>query len=132
MSIKKTKMTNELPKLGEKLVRLPNYYARNSCDVFDPLPCTVTYVNPDHGWYQVTFSDSGIVECYKLPGFDHDILRGIDPRGGSVPCVCIETGTVYRSFSDCASDMGVSHSAVCRAVNGVYESVGGYHFYSLL
>lgn len=118
----KSRVSIDLPKVGDHLKRLTIEY-----EIED---CVVTYVNRSHGWYEVTFPRTNIRECYKLPTFDHTILKGVAPN--TIPIVCVETGWVYPSYYDCAVDMGLDISTIKRQLNGIYSHCCGYHFTNVL
>lgn len=58
-----------MPCVGDELMRKPTFYYRfySQRDAIVERPCVVTYVHPEHLWYSVRFTQSGIVESYKLP-----------------------------------------------------------------
>lgn len=126
----KTSLSMKLPKVGDKLLRAINvgiYDPDISCI---PKPCVVTFVNEKHGWFEVTFDNSDLKECYKLPTFDHSILSGL--YTGGMPVACVETGKVYSSIQECADDMRIDHSGISRQILGDVDHCKGYHFFKVL
>lgn len=133
--MRKAILTMNLPKVGDKLMRIMSKYSCEYDDELIPKPCIVTYVNDKHGWYQVQFYDSGIKECYGLPTFDHSIIRiNKNSSIGStcIPVACVETGVVYSSIKDCARDMRLDSTCIVRQLNDEYGQVNGYHFVKVL
>ena len=128
----KTMLTMDLPKVGDRLMRLMNKASFDPSLPYNPEPCVVTYVNETHHWYQVKFTNSGIRECYNLPVFDHSILYGITWEAGTMPVLCVETGAVYSSLHCCALDLGVTHGEISRQLAGEREHCKGYHFSTVL
>lgn len=126
----KTRLTMSLPKIGDKLIRLMTSNNRYNGDFYNPEPCEVTYVNEKKGWYEVLFTDSKIKECYSVPTFDHSILK--DTAVISTPVLCVETGMVYSSISECAKDMNLEDSGICRQISGYHDYYKGYHFDTVL
>lgn len=65
-----------LPRVGERrqetMTKVHRMKGEN--ETTTPLDCTVIYVHPEHLWYMVQFKDTGVRECYKVPG----------PQGGAV------------------------------------------------
>lgn len=132
MRVMKTKLSMSLPKVGDRLMRLMTKAAVDSTMVYNPESCVVTYVNEAHGWYQVLFTNSGIRECYTRPVFDHSILCNADWKGGAIPIVCVETGVVYSSITDCERDTGLNHTCISRQLLGERAHTHGYHFVEVL
>lgn len=126
----KTAVSMTLPNVGDKLVRIMTSTTWDIGDVRRPEPCVVTYINKTHGWFEVRFLDSGIKECYKLPVFDHSIIR--EAMKGATPVMCVETGIVYSTLHQCARDLGLSHGGISRHLNGESSHCGGYHFCTVL
>lgn len=59
-----------LPHVGQRLLRKPTIHVRDIKEQVKNVPCTVTYVNRDHLWYEVEFDmqpGKKFRECYKLP-----------------------------------------------------------------
>ena len=52
------------PQVGDRLMRKPYFGIDN---LTGPIPCTVVYVNPQHGFYTVQF-DAGYRQSYKFGG----------------------------------------------------------------
>ena len=52
------------PQVGDRLMRKPYFGSDN---LPDPIPCTVVYVNEEHGFYTVQF-DAGYRQAYKFGG----------------------------------------------------------------
>lgn len=126
----KTRLSMDLPKVGDRLKRVMTGNNYNPDVVYTPEDCMVTYVNESHGWYEVIFPQSNIRECYGLPSFDHSVVRGVGR--GEMPVACIETGVVYSSLHECAKDMGFTHGEVSRQVIGKHAHCHGYHFTTVL
>lgn len=122
----KTLMSMEMPKVGDKLRLVMVGPARDTDVLYQAIPCEVTYINEQHGWYEVLFPQYGIRECYNLPMFDHTILDNC--ARDSVPTVCIETGYVYPSVIDCARDMKLSRIGIIKQLMGTLDQYCGYHF----
>ena len=115
---------NKLPRVGDRIMRP---MAHNQIWKDDGIePCIVTYVNKDKNWYQVTFVNSGIKECYKVPSFDHYFLKG--KPVGRVPIICLETGNIYGSITECAGEMKLNKNEIWRQIDGRRAYCSGYHF----
>lgn len=99
-------------------------------EYFVPKECKVTYVNTEHNWYTVEFLDSGLRESYSLPDFDHNILLNLP--GWSNPVICLETGNVYRTVTDCANELSLNRQHISRCLIGSLGSYHGYHFDTVL
>lgn len=56
-----------LPKVGEKMMRVPSALADTYGIHRRPQPCTVVAVNLNGLWYRVYYEDLGFSECYKVP-----------------------------------------------------------------
>lgn len=95
-----------------------------------PESCIVTYVNQEHGWYEVKFMDSGVKESYRSPSFNHSILKGT--TYSTIPVACLETGLVYPSLRDCARDMNLSIAGLSLQVEGKQSHCNGYHFITVM
>ena len=52
------------PKVGDRLMLVPIARAYHG-ETHAPQLCEVVMVHTKHLWYQVRFSDSGLLECYK-------------------------------------------------------------------
>lgn len=130
MRLNKSRLSMDLPKVGDKLTRVMTMGLLQQAEYFVPKECKVTYVNADHNWYEVEFLDSGVRECYNLPDFDHSILTNLS--GCANPVVCVETGYVYRTVFDCANEMGLNSGYISGCLMGRYDSYYGYHFDSVL
>lgn len=126
----KTKLTMELPKVGDRLTRVISEYACEYDDRYIPESCIVTYVNEEHGWYQVEFINSGIKECYGRPVYDHEVLRGL--KYDEAPVICVETGMLYTTARECARDMKIPRYAISSQLSGAYPHYRGYHFDTVL
>lgn len=122
----KSHMSMILPKVGDKLFRIMSrsFYAPD--EIYNPEPCTVSYVNKKNGWYEVVFDNTGLREGYRIPTFDHSILKGQKTNG--IPILCLETGDVYPSMLECERDMGIWHSSIWRQINGERVYCNGYNF----
>lgn len=118
----KTKLSMDMPKIGDKLKRLTIDYSVEDC--------VVTYVNSLHGWYEVLFPKFNIKECYKLPTYDHSIFQGKSLN--DYPIICVETGWVYNSINECSEDMNLDRTNIFRQLNGEHSHCGGYHFTNAL
>lgn len=46
----------------------------------------------------------------------------------TTPVVCVETGAKFNSTKEAAKSIGVSHSAISMAINGVRKTAGGLHW----
>lgn len=125
----KTKVSMKLPKVGDHLKRIVT--AESDClwGTFEPKECVVTYVNEPHHWYEVEFIDSHSKECYGLPIIDHSVLN---VKPGNVPVMCLETGMVYSSISQCAKDTNLYAGNISRQVLGERRGYFDYHFTSVL
>jgi hypothetical protein len=55
-----------LPKVGDKLWRVPSYLKWEMKDTPKRM-CEVVKVDEVHMWYLVRFCDSGLTECFKPP-----------------------------------------------------------------
>lgn len=130
MRLIKTKLTMKLPKVGDRMMRILSCGNLQQAECFVPKPCKVVYVNEPHNYYEVEFLESGLRECYSLPDFDHSILTNLP--GWSDPIVCVETGWVYRSVSDCANEMGLFRGNISRCLTGETDTYFGYHFDTVL
>lgn len=130
MRINKVGLSMVLPNVGDKLTKVMSRGSFAQAEFMIPEACEVTYVNTAHNWYEVRFINSGLRECYSLPDFNHDILTNLP--GWANPVLCVETGHVYRSVSDCAKDMGLFAGSISHCVTGEWDSYNGYHFDSVL
>lgn len=68
-----TAMRDQLPKVGDRLKKMPFLGADHTGMVNrDGRDCVVTYVNAEHLWYEVEFQGAlgPYRECYKLPEND--------------------------------------------------------------
>lgn len=112
----KTLLTMEIPKVGDRLMRIISNYSREYDTPLMPRPCVVTYVNENHSWYQVEFLDTHIRECYGLPVLDHGAIDFSmvrpSPSNGAVDVICIETAKAYPSITDCAENTGVTKAYI--------------------
>ncbi len=124
----KTRLTTDLPEVGDLLWRIPTADNVDPDLSYKPEPCVVIYVNKAHRWYEVKFLLTSLRECYNLPVFDHYILKDFTCR--SKPLVCLETGEIFRTATDCATVMGLSRTSLHNHVNGKpgHSHCGGYHF----
>lgn len=76
-------LRSQIPHVGDQLMKTPTYKLYSfgsgfkSERVAEPMPCTVTYIHPDHLWYQVTFKLNGgyVRECYKLPEVEEEFYQ---------------------------------------------------------
>ena len=129
----KTVMTMDLPKVGDRLMRVMSKYACEYENDIVPKACVVTHVNEKNRWYQVKFIDTGLKECYGLPFFDHSIFTEKTKQGHTcIPVACVETGIVYSSYIQCSKEMHIDPTCLYRQVNGEYEQINGYHFIKVL
>ena len=46
----------------------------------------------------------------------------------SKPIICIETGAIYPSLSQCERETGISHQNISKAISGKQKTAGGYHW----
>lgn len=127
-TVLKTMVSMELPKVGDHLKRVMSAMTRLASPLYEPLDCVVVHVNKDKRWYEVEFVNTGLRECYGLPTFDHTIIK--DPQ--NYPVLCLETGYVYSSVTDCARDMGFTAGNISRQILGEFEQYHGYHFTTVL
>lgn len=125
----KTKISMKLPKIGDHLKRIQTSMSNCLYGSFEPKECVVTYVNEPHHWYEVEFLDSHAKECYGLPVIDHSVLN---VKPGNLPVMCLETGMVYSSMSQCAKDMNLYTGNISRQVLGERGAYSNYHFASIL
>ena len=125
----KTKLTMKLPKVGDKLKRIPIAFTLSPTCSYVPMECVVTRVNNDHSWYEVEFLETGFRECYHLPDFDHSIFESSNIKG-TIPVLCIETKDIYVSISECARAMHLNRGSISEQIHCEHDrhSVGGYHF----
>lgn len=126
--VTKVMSSMELPKVGDRLKRVMTAMTELFQPIYDPMDCVVTYVNKDRGWYEVKFTDTGLKECYGLPVFDHAVIK--DWR--NYPVMCVETGYVYSSVTDCARDMGLTSGNISKQMRGEFDQYHGYHFTTVL
>lgn len=123
-----------LPKVGDHLMRTMTS-ANLSAKEKKPEPCIVTYVNYPKQYYQVTFIDSGIKECYKIPSINEldqfvtDYYRAFGKKPNGV--YVYESGALYSSISECARAIGVRPCTVSKHIHGRTNHVKGYHIYML-
>ena len=122
-----------MPKVGDRIMRVmttPNIWKEDG-----PKPCVVTYVNKTKNWYQVTFADSGVKECYMVPDIDeledfkknYQKLTKKKPKGVYI----YESGALYSSITECAKAIGVLPCTVSKHIHGESSNVKGYHIYIL-
>lgn len=123
----KSTISMDMPKVGDRLMRIITGSRYDDKVTYRVEPCVVTYVNLLNSWYQVEFVNLGIKECYKLPVFDHDIFTK-KSRSSAIPVMCLETGTIYSSIGECAKDLGLQSSGIIRQIQGESLACGGFHF----
>lgn len=130
--MKKTKLSMNLPEVGDVLWRIITADNIDPDLIFKPEPCVVTYVNKNHRWYEVQFLSNNLRECYNYPVFDHYIFKDFTYR--SRPLICLETGEIFRTATDCAIAMGLNRTTLHNHVAGKsgYSHCGGYHFVDIL
>lgn len=122
-----------MPKVGDRVMRKMNTYRIWNDN--GPLRCIVTYVNKEKHWYQVTFVDSGVKECYMVPevneleNFKKDYQRTFGKKAKGV--YVYESGAIYPSISECARAIGVLPCVVSKHIHGGSSHVKGYHIYIL-
>lgn len=122
-----------MPKVGDRMMRKMSMHNEWKDD--QPLRCVVTYVDKKKHWYQVTFIDSGVKECYKVPeineleNFKKDYQRAFGKKAKGV--YVYESGAVYSSISECARAIGVLPCTVSKHIHGGSTNVKGYHIYIL-
>lgn len=128
----KVTIIHELPRVGDKLMRIMVKSSMYSEDNYNPEPCVVTYVNEAHNWYEVEFTDSGLKECYNFPVFDHAFLKGLSRR--FTPILCINTGDVYSDAEECAEELGLYYKNISKQLkkNQGCTSYGGYTFITVI
>ena len=129
--MRKVIITMTLPQVGDKLLRRMTASEDQSGALYQPEHCIVAYVNKEHHWYQVTFINSGIRECYGVPVFDHCIYSDIR-KNGSSPVVCLETGVVWSSIYEAAKDLGLGADGISRQISGYQSQCNGYHFETII
>lgn len=127
--MRKTKVSMDLPKVGDHLKRIMTAASDCIWGIFEPKDCVVTYVNESKHWYEVEFTDSHIRECYSLPVIDHALL---DIRPGGIPVMCLETGMVYSSVAQCGRDMGIYPPNISKQLYGELGGCYDYHFMTIL
>lgn len=125
-----------LPKVGDRLMRImSSSWANTKKDDLIPEPCIVTYVNKKKKWYQVTFVNSGVKECYMLHDvneierFKEDYKKAFGKN--AVGVYVYESGAIYSSISECARAIGVLPCTVSKHIHGGSSHVKGYHIYIL-
>lgn len=128
----KTLLTMELPKVGDRLMRVMTEFACEYDTALVPRPCVVVYVNEKHGWYQVEFLDTHLKECYGLPVCDHSIIDFDMSLCYGDAVICVETSKAYPSISACARVIGVPRSSIYLQLMGSIENAYGYHFIEIL
>lgn len=117
----KTTPIVKMPKVGDRIMRVMVTHQSWKDDT--PLPCVVTYVNKQKNYYQVTFQESGVKECYKIP--DLDELGSLKkPKGVYV----YESGMLYSSITECAKAIGVLPCTVSKHLHGGSSNVKGITF----
>ena len=126
----KVRLTMELPKVGDRLVRVMTATSFGVHATFEPKECVVVYANERHHWYTVKFIDSGIMESFGVPIIDHSIARGWKP--GTIPVVCVETGMAYSTISQCSRDTNVPKDEISRQISGKCNYRTLYHFIKVL
>lgn len=125
----------KLPKVGDRLMRIMSSTTLGSNDD-RPERCIVTYVNKEKCYYQVTFEDSGIRECYRVPD-EIDILGEFKERfqksfkKSAKGVYVFESGALYPTISECAKAIGSTSSAISAHLHGRTRHVKGYHIYML-
>ena len=124
---------SKLPRVGDRIMRPMTHNQIWKDDGIEP--CIVTYVNKDKNWYQVTFVNSGIKECYKCPDYDplsefkKEYERAFGKKAKGV--YVYESGKMYSKISDCAKDIGVPACSISKHIHGGSSHVKGYHIYVL-
>lgn len=61
-----------LPKVGDRLLRVPTLHKSLSMTRAKPHLCTVTHVNRERLWYSVRFDRYGYTESYKVPELERE------------------------------------------------------------
>ena len=126
-------INQKMPKIGDHLMKIMHSSSLRMEE--EPLPCVVTYVNKPKNYYQVTFDDFDIKECYKLVEFDEidDFKRRYKNMFGKKPegVYVLESGILYPSIGECAKDIGSIPSAIRKHIRGFTNHVRGYHIYIL-
>lgn len=124
-----------MPKVGDRVMHIMSSSWAQSRQDDQPEPCIVTYVNKDKNYYQVTFVNSGIKECYKVPevnelkNFKKDYQRTFGKNAKGV--YVYESGAIYPSISECAKAIGVLPCTISKHIHGGSSHVKGYHIYIL-
>lgn len=62
---------------------------------------------------------------------DRALKRMQDPKFRYMmarPCVCVETGQVFKSQADAAKFVGGRPQTICRAISGARQTAYGYHW----
>lgn len=55
----------KMPKVWDRMTRVPYYMISSNDSPVKPVWCTVVYVNLEHLWYMVKYHGSGFRECVK-------------------------------------------------------------------
>jgi hypothetical protein len=42
--------------------------------------------------------------------------------------ICIETGVEYESIQECARQLGLHATSICKVLKGKIKTTGGFHF----
>lgn len=125
----KVRLSMDLPKVGDRLVRVMTVSSGRAYSTFEPQECVVTFVNNAHHWYQVKFKDTEIKESYSVPIIDHSIVHA---SNGTIPVYCVETGIAYSSVSQCAKDINILPSSISAQLKNDYSANHEYHFVYVL
>lgn len=80
--------------IGDERMETPTIYLKVGIEVSGPQKCVVTYINWDHGWYQVEFTSAlgwKFRECFWLP--EKGGKGTFDAREGArLPTYCRASG----------------------------------------
>lgn len=55
-------------------------------------------------------------------------LKIIAGKKDKKPVICVETGIEYESIQECARQLGLQATSICKVVKGKMHTTGGYHF----
>lgn len=66
--------------------------------------------------------------CTKSETSKRGFLEGNRKGRGQVKVRCKNTGKIYDSIRECAKDLGISQSQICKCVNGAAYKAGGMEF----
>lgn len=87
--------------------------------------CCRNVIDTAGGYHWMYFDD-----FKKLSLREIEIIksRNIIGKGRKKSVTCIETSKNYKSVLEASKITGICHSSICKCINGIQETAGGYHW----